>query len=1362
MTYSPKTRMIFTCVPNAGGVERPHMTVLVTPRLENGDPTPLTLENWEFSERSWTTALASARIAVTIDGNATPVPVTLADPGALDEALWQALFESTSTMVTPYAFADDNDRPPIRSHPAFALAGEMHRAYLNAAWKSPDGPPPLRNPDGTPTDFGHFVGDVGQVANLVHHFDTPLPWTNREKSYTFPNELQRTLYLANRFYVRRPPWVQPPALATPPPLRDLDFHQRVSQLADHPSLLRGTGLVFDVLLPPGSLSLDGTVKLAIDWRTTPGPGLDVCPTTHYVVQAGRFLPKPIYKIDIDRGYLQLDAMVSASQPLFPVYHLDTDGAAHQSVHFGAAIAGQLRDTTRAPITSAVPPTLRTSGLTIGRYNRDLWLDFIRNMMEDANTQGDNAHLFAEHLMRGMRVDVELDGSGVWRSLCRRTGQITNLAGHGDIAVSDHEGYVRAASASRDDAPPQGYDPELYLHEAITGWDGWSLVARRPGKAVAFDESGKEIVVDGDGADPKPGGTVPNTVRFVARYAATPGSLPRLRFGHSYRVRARVVDVAGGGIPPADTDTGHASPPIVYGRYEPVLPPTLVLRARLTDAESVERLVVRTGDPPDPRIMRPTPIDPPPPETCERHVLPPKCTLHTAETHGRLDPAFTAGADARWYDVARKEGGTLLATTRVNAANGADEPVANIYVLNAASSLSAPPATWPTDGSPLQPGQYVVHTGTEVLIPYLPDPLARGLTLVDPAPAADSIGPTQIQVGYGSNACSWAGGGLDDWPEKQSLRLVLRQGTGTQIVRQASGSDARTIVFELPPGRVLDLRYSSWPTDQLGQLALWNEMPDALKATLQSGVAAGLHWMFSPSHDLHLVHATQRPVTGPFLADYVLDRQPSDTTVSFGDNSDRTIGAMHTHSWSTSHVDVRADWWDWIDDPKDPDGLRAEKHTGDAFRVAITAGQDQTPLRSWPQATQRVVVDDGVLPTAQPAATQPPAQPQLAIHRIGDTKHHTIAYTPIGTTRYAEYFPVEVTSDPANLVTTGPTRVEAIPNTATPPAPAVLYAVPTFQWEPIAGGRKRHGRGLRIYLDRPWFASGEGERLAVILPQSDTDDGDPAASRWGTDPAWDAPAPPSIRTAVQVPGDQLTYFAGTDHAVTLPRVLAGGAALPTGGWYQVVGFLPEWNAERGLWYVDVELDLGASYWPFASLSVARWQPKSIGPVTVSTPVRVHFAQLASDVAATVTRSGSTVAVQIVATSASNSDEILDNEPGPRLNFRPRRWVHDGSLAAAHRVFARFERLAAGLDPNDAANQLRWAQVGAQVELRATDLAPGGDVIWNANLAAPAVDGALRVVLTWSELYQSDTGVLNWTDGGYKPSKERVVYLDAFAV
>ena len=58
----------------------------------------------------------------------------------------------------------------------------------------------------------------------------------------------------------------------------------------------------------------------------------------------------------------------------------------------------------------------------------------------------------------------------------------------------------------------------------------------------------------------------------------------------------------------------------------------------------------------------------------------------------------------------------------------------------------------------------------------------------------------------------------------------------------------------------------------------------------------------------------------------------------------------------------------------------------------------------------------------------------------------------------------------------------VPNGSSPPAPDVLYVVPTFGWtrRTLAGTTRswRDGGGLRIYLNRPWFVTGFNEMLAV--------------------------------------------------------------------------------------------------------------------------------------------------------------------------------------------------------------------------------------------------------------------------------------------
>ena len=78
-------------------------------------------------------------------------------------------------------------------------------------------------------------------------------------------------------------------------------------------------------------------------------------------------------------------------------------------------------------------------------------------------------------------------------------------------------------------------------------------------------------------------------------------------------------------------------------------------------------------------------------------------------------------------------------------------------------------------------------------------------------------------------------------------------------------------------------------------------------------------------------------------------------------------------------------------------------------------------------------------------------------------------------------------------------------------------VPTFRWErgaSASGGLQsiRYGNGLRVYLDRPWFSSGDGELLGVVVPGDDAafdtveDALVPYVTQWGADPLWAGTSP----------------------------------------------------------------------------------------------------------------------------------------------------------------------------------------------------------------------------------------------------------------
>ena len=124
----------------------------------------------------------------------------------------------------------------------------------------------------------------------------------------------------------------------------------------------------------------------------------------------------------------------------------------------------------------------------------------------------------------------------------------------------------------------------------------------------------------------------------------------------------------------------------------------------------------------------------------------------------------------------------------------------------------------------------------------------------------------------------------------------------------------------------------------------------------------------------------------------------------------------------------------------------------------------------------------------------PAVPEIPRrHEFGDTKYRQVTYDVVATTRFADCFPFasepeegEAPAGPVRPVARRSTpRTVDVLNSARPAAPKVLYVVPTFGWErrKVQGGEEstRSGGGLRVYLERPWFSSGDGELLGVVLP-----------------------------------------------------------------------------------------------------------------------------------------------------------------------------------------------------------------------------------------------------------------------------------------
>jgi len=660
-------------------------------------------------------------------------------------------------------------------------------------------------------------------------------------------------------------------------------------------------------------------------------------------------------------------------------------------------------------------------------------------------------------------------------------------------------------------------------------------------------------------------------------------------------------------------------PRPFLRWDPVLEPAVVPRHSYSEAESLLTLVVRSGvEGPGSDPLETTLVDPATflatttaarPElelqwraTSERHLAPPKVGQLTAELHGRLDAAFGGGspADVRAaLAVALREAGTFLDTTVADLDNPGARLAQPGVSLHTTPTAQTPTVTDPGDlerGDPLTTGQYVVHDVDTLVVPYLPDPLATGLSFVFPDAGADHrlVGLAAVE----GTRLDYAG----DWPEPVPWRMVLEAGS-----ELSAHAEDGVVSFRLPPGEQLRVRLSS-ALDRAGLdlLGLWRSLPASLRAldVVAEAAADGWLWWLTPATTLRLVHATPKPVQVPRVTVLLPVRVPGDTAVGL-------VGGVDVHGPSTERLDVEASWSECVDDVAKPAPERVQV-VGTAGGTQVRPDEDLVVLTP----------ADGAVPLPDGSALHLHA----TVHQLGDTRHRLVDYRVRATTRYREYFDPRLLPHVDDISLVGPAVQVDVPSSARPTKPVVADVLPLFRWseqtepeQPFALRRTR-GCGLRLYLERPWYSSGDGELLGVVVALGNDALVADLVSQWAADPVFDAQAPASRSV---LPLTDLIHLAGIDDRVEPgrpvgPPVVRPLVDAPGGPAAWVLGYQPEYAPDRGLWFVDVAFDPGATFWPFVRLAVVRYQPSSLPGLHLSPVVRCDFAQLPPPRIATVTR------------------------------------------------------------------------------------------------------------------------------------------------
>lgn len=1313
------------------------VSVLVSPRLSGGS------KLGEFPDwLSWTKLIKEFGLKVRFECNGQTLDVALPVEQLLPEA-WAEVF-SESTPVRPFVFPDMSDQRVMSFSYRMGLSllksiymttGIVHPAL--EGWSRGDQSTPLEqllaglDVNWDPAHADKLRAAHGRTFDSASRRRGPLAGADPATiaaDGTVPVGLGQAnagsikSMIAEPFATFYHPPVAPPLDEDPSDLANLlDFHQALSSLNAYRPVQRALGLAFDVelpasfvataLVPYGTLSIV-SAELGTDWTTVPAIPKQSVAYIHAADNSGQRVFFTAPRVTQGEGLATIAGMLALPANRYGMAQVDVDGGLFKAIGLAETVVGKPYDRRMVPEdeegfddTSSLA-TLRSAGFTLFADERALAL--LRSIQQstkaneaatDANVPPNaDTRFYAEDLVRGYRLDIWDSTTGAWRSLHQREAAylLKNIRLPKDSQETIlEEGFVQLAATtpSVDDGTQASTD--IYLHEAVARWGGWSLSAPMPGKGLSrYGDPLKAVPVDDDPAyevDP-----VVSSFEVRPEYRVARGSLPALRFGHAYRLRVRLVDLAGNGLA-LDTQLADFLGTILglplrpeglpYLRFQPV--PSPVVIARSTDAVtlkggSINRIVIRThnegvandGIAPDLTAN-------------DRHIAPPRCSVELGEQMGMLDDSSGRlnGSPAMW---------TLLSEL-----DQGDFPQSPPFKLAGEDNRTIP----------LMPDEKLAG------LPYLPDVLARGAAFrnlpgsgdrtrgkVAPAPASTGTAPvpyeplgdpnprpgTATLVGYA---------GEEDWRETIPFRFVLEEGEGPPVW----DADNRVLKTYLPKGSAKTVLLSSYVNpEDLKLMGVWQWIREGIEIgtiflpvqqhltsnadivahILQRSVEGG-HWMITPPRNIKLVHAVQQPVGIPQFVPITVRRadpaqwpaeplltMPEVYPTASEENAAITgwrrlnstdaylLGGLKVHGSSTAKVEIVAAWTDSVDDPEDDNGpgkksfsktidelplpntsTQALRAPGKEYRLVGRYDSEEDTIQFLRYGDQLGSKVEGVQQFNDAAPR----------HQLGDTKHHVVNYKAIATSRYREYFDHEL-----DFTRTGEETKVHVPASARPASPSIRYVVPTFGWqrEHSTNVKRsvRFGGGLRVYLDRPWYSSGDDEKLAVVLAPSGLnltnevrEEWKALITQWGQDPIWKSA--PMAQAPRQWNFPDAAY---TESALSLEERQAGIAGIQP-GLVDVAAFHVDYDKERGLWYCDLTVDVPSpTYGAFIRLALARYQPYAIKDVKLSRVALADFAQLTPDRSAVVSSdpyAPGTLRVTVSGVAPAGPNPSLRVEPHP---------------------------------------------------------------------------------------------------------------------
>ncbi|HEX9767508.1 MAG TPA: hypothetical protein VGA36_12155, partial [Nitriliruptorales bacterium] len=413
------TEIIWTALPLERRGSRLHLSAHVAPRLTSTGAVDATLADFPLLA-SWPPG--DLAFDVLFDGGVHRLPATIVS-AAPDPGIWQLLFPGTSRVASHQV--TDRSSLPIHSYPLTKIAAWLRDRYAQTAIDSGQDFPAIDDLLAGGWDDIRFSGRDGrqrwdeQRALLERKLGSQRAVDTAEPSTPAFDFFQLEDFFA-------PSDLSDPAVraafeqAVEPPT--LDFHAVLQLANEHPPLLRTLGLVYDLdiddaaaPIPPGAHTVEivpiSESFLGVTQRR---------PRTHCDVTATRFLARPRpATTHLADGFLRFE-----DTTLFQAVQVEADGGGIKAADRADNLQRiKLHPTEDTPDTAALP-TLRADGISVARIAqaKHLHAKLVLGPALETDLQADTLEVYAEDLVRGVRVDVFDAASGSWHSLMQRTGQ----------------------------------------------------------------------------------------------------------------------------------------------------------------------------------------------------------------------------------------------------------------------------------------------------------------------------------------------------------------------------------------------------------------------------------------------------------------------------------------------------------------------------------------------------------------------------------------------------------------------------------------------------------------------------------------------------------------------------------------------------------------------------------------------------------------------------------------------------------------------------------------------------------------------------------------------------------------------------